>query len=278
MQGNGAHVLGRDPNREPQPGASLKARLASAWANGEFAVFYATIDAEFRPMANQILRREFELNDHDREDCMHEALQGLVEMQDNGRRGSIPDPYNYLFACIRNAARDLLGERTKERAAIDGRMRERGEQLRRRSERGPPQSDEPEQATEADDGPEVIDLRQEEALLLAEAILDPDVAVGPAWARRVVGEAVGRLTPSRRRVVLHVLRWDPDYNSSNAPDDLGMKPATFRSTKDRAYGDLKLLIPWVMQEMGIEVARLGLPDMFASAPGMFPTNDEDSTP
>ena len=99
-------------------------------------------------------------------------------------------------------------------------------------------------------------------------------------ADRLIAASIVRLSPRLRRVAEHVRDFGPDYNASEAPHDLGMKPATYRGAKKRAFEKLKWLIPTVMVELGIVPQRAVTEDVLR-ARVEFPSDSDaggDETP
>jgi DNA-directed RNA polymerase specialized sigma24 family protein len=163
-------------------------------------------------------------------------------MSSNGARDGISYPVAYLRKAALNSANDLLSERGEERKGT----------LRLRDDLYPSRGRRKRLADTEQPIKDVwVEISQPAAIILVEELLE--IEAEPEMAVRSVRLAVSRLSPALRQTVEHILVYGPDYNSADAPTDLGMAPATFRKNKERAFEALRRLIPVAYRELGAEM-------------------------
>jgi DNA-directed RNA polymerase specialized sigma24 family protein len=92
---------------------SLKSRLVSLWQQREFPAFYAAIQSELLPKLSAFLLFSKNLTPEETEDCISDAIQGLVERQ-NGDESRIRDPEAYLWRSVKNSANDRWRARKRD--------------------------------------------------------------------------------------------------------------------------------------------------------------------
>lgn len=218
--------------------------LAKLWSSGApESVIYRFLATAVSPRINAHLKRYTELQDADREDCISIAFERFAPAI--ASRSSVHNPYAYVFAIAVNEARQLLRARKREWVG-----------------------DASDVATEAQDGvgwiPDVPAEPVPPAEELAMAMIADaasELEAEPFWAVEVVRTAVSRLPAGARRVIEQLQyeemvldgaqAGDFDYQSNQAQADLGMRQEAFRTAKHRAYEKLRLEIPRVIIEMGL---------------------------
>ena len=264
---------------DPEIDEPLTLELAELWRKPEGAGrvdarlrFFSLVNSRLKSTVLVLLRRRFDwMSEADGEDCYSDGLESFLRRDERGGLDGVENPAGYIWTCALNAAKDLadLQNRRKEVPLSD---------------RVPVSID----RDDGDDGPvpgapRAVRLseadRQTWVTEVVESLVD-DVVVEPSWADRLIAASIVRLSPRLRRVAEHVRDFGPDYNASEAPHDLGMKPATYRGAKKRAFEKLKWLIPTVMVELGIVPQRAVTEDVLR-ARVEFPSDSDaggDETP
>lgn len=258
---------------------SLSVRLAELWGASEGPDkdvarlgFFSLVNSRLRKDIRGLLRKRFDrISDADLEDCYSEGVESFLQRHEAGGLDGVKNPAGYIWACALNAARSLC-ERQDRRGEV-------------------PLSTEMPAGIGRDDGCEVLPSgpsrgrrlseREQQAWVteVVESLVD-DVVVEKTWSERLIAATTARLTPRLRRVVEHMLVFGPDYSASEAPSDLGMNPSTYRVAKKRAFEKLRVLIPVVMDELGIAPQRAAAEEVLR-ARVEFPSDSEngvDETP
>jgi DNA-directed RNA polymerase specialized sigma24 family protein len=234
-----------------QQDEDLRARLSDAWLEQNPAGFYALL-MDLADRVRSSLSQRHGLGPDDIEECVATAYERLLERHmEPLRRSEIRSPYNYFFTIAVNAARDLHRVNSMHVGLVDFdgavapgiRDGEDGIPLYTRSS-----SD-----LLSEFGKEVA---PEWAALVVEEIAEDCEVLTPTWAIAVVRLALSRLTPKLRVVVEHLAAQDLDgcnllFNSQSAQRELGLSPAAFRKNKERAFNQLRTLIPWAVRELGV---------------------------
>lgn len=301
-----------DPNTRPQqsPLSPLKDRLRDCWVNGKYADFYAAVMAELEPKVLRYFKGHDpyrQLSEEDQEDCFSQALEGLIELQRIGHC-TTTNFESYIWQSAKNAAFDLIKSRIRMRKALGeaveeleeeditgGDWTEQDDQPNECvSEPGPDEvhhlAEMPE-ATETignepspleganlpgedDEDPGAVEaLTYPSAKVLIEGLYE-DIEAEEQWAVEVIRTSIKRLRPAERRVIEAVLQYGPDYNSADAPADLGLTPVTFRAHKSKAYKNLREIIPKTIEELGVKPMRLEIYEAIFHAREPVPSEDK----
>lgn len=246
---------------EETPPASLRQRLQTLWDKGpESRVrFYAMVDAELRPRLARMLSTEFKFHDHDIDESISQALEGLLDRSPVAK--PIDNAQAYIWESAKNAARDIIGEREEAAAVVIEQTRMLNAEKGRRGQGAedaatdPPAHYEEQLHDQTSFGPEL-------SALVLDSVLE-GVEASPSWAIKVVELALERLPPRQRDAIKIVLLHGPEFNAEEAAEILDIKDAsTYRATKHRAYKSLERLVPEVMRELGVPTTTIGIPDIF----------------
>ena len=228
----------------------LSARLMDLWAHGERQDFYRTLVAEAFPMIARRVASRRGIPFEDAQDCVGDALQTFHSKADNL---NVENPFAYITTSAMNAACTLHRRRKREEDALIEAM----------------WSQDPVDAI----SPTWAVLAVEETLV--------DVEAEPIWAVDVIELAIEKLGPRQQQVIRYLARQDFDFDRGDlaglsrvAGADLGMKPATFRKTKERAYARLRIEIPAAVQDLGV-TPPIRFVGAFEDSPGSFMEEKEN---
>lgn len=242
----------------------IRERLASAWQAGRVAEAYGILIDEVRLGCVRWLVARYgpRLSFEDAEDCFEHGMEKLVGRSENP--GQVTNPYSYVWTCAKHEALDTL--------------RERGIIVRFDPGWLAGESDEPSEDESVKPAPRR--WLPEAAQVVMEAALEEEVDPRQNQVRDILSFALTRLTPRRRRVIELLLERGPEIANAVLAELLGQVETTVRSTKKRAFDDLRIALPRVAAELGIDFDRLlaAEPDVIVQRPPSFPSPEEDMDP
>jgi DNA-directed RNA polymerase specialized sigma24 family protein len=241
-----------------------KDQVNGLWQAGDRAAFCAIVLERLAPKIQRALRAYSggDLSAEDCEDCFNEALEGLV--MPNNPSPLINDAVSYIWRSAFNFANSRLREIGKETTGRQRVRREMQPSVGRRKRAIPPDY--------AGSQAEWIEIPADAARVLVEELAE--VEAEPSVAVRAVRLAVSRLTPAMKQIASHIMVFGKDYNSSDAPTDLGLGADTFRKRKQRLFETLPTLIVDALRELGAEAQAIELTAVFTE-PSSIPSDEPD---
>jgi len=244
----------------------IQNRLAIAWRTGSVDQVCVILieEVQTRCVKSLLFKYGNELSYEDCEDCFDCGVEKLLLHTKTTEQ--VSNPYNYVWICAINEAKDILRERG-QLVHFDPDWVGSGDE------------------ETLDEGLSLVTrkhMHPEASLIIAEVALDvelKDSDVGKIM-EEVVDIAVSRLTPQRQHLMGMLREHDPFMPNGLLAELLSASEDAVRSLKCRAFGDLRMLIPAVAQELGVDIERFIVPEpeVVTGEPPSLPSSDEDVEP
>lgn len=242
---------------------NIGSRLAAAWSSGRLGEAAGILIDEVKPRCVKSLLFKFgdKLSYEDCEDCFECGVEKLIEHAKTPEE--IPNPYAYVWTCATNEAMDMMKERSQV-VHFDPEWLGSG------------------QDDISDDGVETQvqgQRRLDHALVITEIALDAEIS--DSASHRVVKEvlrvAVSRLAPQRQRLIGVLLEHGAFIANELLGELMNRSNGAVRSSKSRAFEELRQLVPQVAEELGVDVTDFLAPEpeVLSDMPASLPSPDED---
>jgi DNA-directed RNA polymerase specialized sigma24 family protein len=249
----------------------LSTELAALWRDGNYTGFYALVAAKVVPEINAELKHKFNLNKYECEDCSSEALSRLVDRVSRSLAAEIHNPRAYLHECARNEALRVATDRGKHEQYIEDPGSDERLETLAADHAGSPGDEKPAEHDHL--ASTYVDPAQVSggfATLVIEELTDEFDASG-GWVQEVLAIAVSRLSPRPRQVMTRILAEtatydftadDFAYDLGDVAAELGMTEGAVKAAKSRAYSELRKIIPFVINELGVNPPKRAIPSIF----------------
>lgn len=244
----------------------LSQRLASHWHQGELDSACGLLINDVQQKCLRYLTNEYgnTLSVEDCEDCFDYGVSKLLANKDSPEK--IPNPYDYVWTCARNEAKDMCTEKNIL-IALD-----------------PERDGHAEDDNYDDETPKDYhrDYRADSYVTITEITLDTEIIDSNATRiiKDILEQAIVQLSKNRRKLINVLLEHGAFITNKLLAELLEISETATRSLKCYAFADLRVLIPQVARELGIPLDTIisPEPETGVAETMSLPTVEEDNEP